>query len=360
MPPPKVYELVLDLVLIAQITLLIIGLCILLLLRKNFHKNRYGFILISLLLLGLFNSFLLKYVSQSIPSFLIMFILIAGPTLLFHIREYQVIGNSSRSHYLKHVYASVVFSCIGWFALAWGLELIIGIFTALHFGYYLTEAVNTLSRKRILQLKDNKTPLDLLKKRWKLDFYVLVATFFIYTTAIVESFMTEVQMLYRFTFIVMLLSSLILLVWLLVQRIRYLYNFHKESNQRKINKYKNSSLSRTDSLALSNRVKELMEAQKLYLDSEISLNSLALKLKVHPKLLSQAINENLHSNFFDYINALRVENAKEMLKDPFYKEYRIYEIMYDVGFNSRSSFNTAFKKNTDMTAKQFKDKYFPK
>lgn len=315
---------------------------------------------ILLLIVGLCNSFLLKYVSYNIPSFLILFILMAGPTLLFHIREYQVVGNSSKSQYLKHIYISIALAILAWLISNSGFELVVAIFVVLHFGYYLIEAVNTLSKKSVLKLNNDKIPISLIKRRWKLDFYVLVATFFIYITAIVESFITEIKMLYRFTFIVMLLSSIILLVWLLVQRIQYLYDFHKESYQNKNSKYKNSNLSQAKSLELSTKVKELMNTQKLYLDNEISLKLVANKLKVHPKLLSQAINENLKSNFFDYINALRIENAKDMLIDPFYKEYRIYEVMYEVGFNSRSSFNTAFKKNTGMTARQFRERHYPK
>lgn len=359
MPPPKVYEFVLDLVQIAQIGLFAIGICILLLLRKNFHKNKYGFTFIVLLLISLLNSYLLKYISPFLPNLLPLYILIAGPTLLFHIREYQTVGNSSGIFYRKHLYISIVLALIGLLIVHRKFEILFTVFIALHFGYYLSESVNALSKKRVLTLRDSKTPVSILKKRWKLDFYILIAIFSVYITAIIESFFTEIRMLYRFTYIVMLLTILSLLSWLLVDRVRYLYEYHRENIRLKSDRYKNSSLSKEDSLQLAIRLQELMRAQKLYLDNEIHLKAVASKLKVHPKLLSQAINENLEANFFEYINTLRIHTAQSMLSDPYYKEYRIYEVMYEVGFNSRSSFNTAFKKQVGMTAKQFKEKHFP-
>lgn len=357
MQPEPVYQLVFDLVKIAQIGLFFVGVYLLFLLRRNLNKNRYSFIFITLLLLGIANSYILKFTNFSIPNFIILYILIAGPTLLFHIREYQMVGNASINLYQKHLYLGIVVTIISLFSLPSKLEASLAIFSMLHFGYYLIRSVNAIASKKAVAVYDSKIPIDVLKKRWKRDFYLLIAIFFIYIAVVVESLVKESFTQYRFSFLVMFIITVSFIIWLLVLRVREVFRYYKNDIRKKNDRYKNSILSKDASRELSVKLNDIMSEQKLYLDGEISLKSVAERLKVHPKVLSQAINENLEGNFFDYINSLRIEDAKKMLIDPFYKEYKIYEIMYEVGFNSRSSFNTAFKKNTSMTARQFKEKH---
>jgi len=77
-----------------------------------------------------------------------------------------------------------------------------------------------------------------------------------------------------------------------------------------------------------------------------------------PHILSQVINEQLSSNFNDFINSYRVEEAKKMLMNPEMKNFTIASIAYDSGFNTLSAFNVAFKKFTGITPPQFRSKQF--
>ena len=70
--------------------------------------------------------------------------------------------------------------------------------------------------------------------------------------------------------------------------------------------------------------------------------------------ISQLLNQNSEKNFNDYINELRVEDAKSMLTNSEYDQYTIVSIGLESGFNSKSSFYSAFKKFTDQTPNQFK------
>ena len=97
-----------------------------------------------------------------------------------------------------------------------------------------------------------------------------------------------------------------------------------------------------------------MEKEKPYLEPQLMLDELADMLKVKPKLLSQVINENLGQNFFDFINRYRIEEAKRLLHYPANKKTTVLEVLYQVGFNSKSSFNTLFKKYTGVTPSEFK------
>jgi AraC-like DNA-binding protein len=99
-----------------------------------------------------------------------------------------------------------------------------------------------------------------------------------------------------------------------------------------------------------------MEAGRPWLDPDLTLEQLASQLKLRPKLLSQAINEGLGQNFFEFVNTYRIGEAKRLLTDPADKKITVLEVLYQVGFNSKSSFNTVFKKQTGMTPSEFKKK----
>ena len=97
-----------------------------------------------------------------------------------------------------------------------------------------------------------------------------------------------------------------------------------------------------------------MQEQKPYLDNELRLSHLADQLNTSPHHLSQVINEQLNQSFSDFINAYRVETAKQMLGDPREKQTYIINIAYASGFNNKTSFNKAFKEQTGMSPSQFR------
>ncbi|HAS47556.1 MAG TPA: hypothetical protein DCS93_44175 [Microscillaceae bacterium] len=103
-------------------------------------------------------------------------------------------------------------------------------------------------------------------------------------------------------------------------------------------------------------VQQYMENEKPYHTPELSLQQLAEALKFSPRYLSQLINQQLQQNFFEFVNTYRIEEAKALLTDPENRHMRINEIMYQVGFQSKSTFNQVFKKFTGVTPTQFRDK----
>lgn len=105
---------------------------------------------------------------------------------------------------------------------------------------------------------------------------------------------------------------------------------------------------------LLSRLIRFIEKEKPYRDSMLSIKQLADQLDVPVRDLSLLINNVLNQNFFDFINQHRINEACELLKDPAFKRTTILEIMYEVGFNSKSSFNTAFKKYTGQTPTEYR------
>jgi YesN/AraC family two-component response regulator len=83
------------------------------------------------------------------------------------------------------------------------------------------------------------------------------------------------------------------------------------------------------------------------------LRSLADQIAIHPNQLSWLLNESIGRNFSDFINHFRVKAFKELSKDPKNKHITLLGLAYDSGFNSKTVFNTYFKKETGLTPKQF-------
>lgn len=121
-----------------------------------------------------------------------------------------------------------------------------------------------------------------------------------------------------------------------------------------LNRYKSSGLTIEDAIRYKSVLLDYMNKTELHKDHSISLGKLAKSLSMTPHALSQVINEQLSSNFNDFINSYRVEEAKKMLADPERKNFTIASIAYDSGFNTLSAFNVAFKKFTGVTPSQFR------
>ncbi|MBN1118577.1 MAG: AraC family transcriptional regulator [Bacteroidales bacterium] len=125
-------------------------------------------------------------------------------------------------------------------------------------------------------------------------------------------------------------------------------------------KYKNSVLTHHEKLKYKNELLALMEKEKAYLNPLISLNHLAKQMAVPSRYLSQVINETLHKSFYDFINGYRIQHCVEYLSDSNYAHKTILEIAYEVGFNSKSTFNTSFIKYAGVTPKEFRKSYLEK
>lgn len=100
---------------------------------------------------------------------------------------------------------------------------------------------------------------------------------------------------------------------------------------------------------------QLMDSEHLYQISDLTLAQLAERLRISSHNLSEVLNTQAGKNFFDFINHYRVEQVKKDLLAPAKRGYKLIALAFDAGFNSKSSFNTIFKKYTGMTPSQFRD-----
>ena len=105
-------------------------------------------------------------------------------------------------------------------------------------------------------------------------------------------------------------------------------------------------------------LKDFMISKEPYLDSSLTIQDLAEQVKMPVKDLSTLINLYMDKHFFDFVNEYRIEKAMQVLRDSSQKELTVLEILYQVGFNSKSSFSTSFKKHTGKTPTEFRKSSF--
>jgi AraC-like DNA-binding protein len=122
-------------------------------------------------------------------------------------------------------------------------------------------------------------------------------------------------------------------------------------------KYKSNPLKEKDKADFVERIERYMEENKPYLNPTITLESLAKQVEMNPRILSQIINDTYQRNFKGYILDYRLRESMKILKDPGAQRLTILEILYHVGFNSKSAFNNQFKIRTNLTPQEYRAQY---
>lgn len=102
------------------------------------------------------------------------------------------------------------------------------------------------------------------------------------------------------------------------------------------------------------KLQHYMVKEQPFLDPSLTIQNVATAIEIPVRDLSLLINHQLDQHFYDFVNAYRVEKAMGILKDATKSKVTILEILYEVGFNSKSSFNTAFKKHTGYTPTDYR------
>jgi AraC-like DNA-binding protein len=115
---------------------------------------------------------------------------------------------------------------------------------------------------------------------------------------------------------------------------------------------KKKSLSDVSNQRYLDQLIAYMQNEKPYLNPSVTLFDISEQTRIPVRSLSDVINSSRNQNFYDFINSYRIKEAENYLAKETGKT--ILEILYEVGFNTKSSFNQAFKKHSGMTPTQFK------
>lgn len=117
-------------------------------------------------------------------------------------------------------------------------------------------------------------------------------------------------------------------------------------------KYEKSGLSLREAVEITNEIKTAFEQDKLYKNNAVGLGDLSKHISRDRYKVSQVLNEYMSKNFYALLNQYRITEAKDLLlSQPFLS---VKAIMYEVGFNSKTSFYGAFKRETGLSPNDFR------
>ncbi len=232
-----------------------------------------------------------------------------------------------------------------------------GVIVELQWFAYMIAVFVSLKRYNRIQL-ENTSQSNSRAYQWLFQFAVLscVAHSFVLMKSCLQY--VNLEHLILDLNIVISISTLVITTWFVLKALYHPQLFTGiETNLRPVKsslRRGDSSLNQTLLKGEIERLQAFMKNEKPYLDFELTLQKLATQFDMPEKELSILINHHMGKHFFDFINEYRIEEAKTILANPNEKHQTILEVLYHVGFNSKSSFYTSFKKLTGKTPTVFR------
>jgi len=236
------------------------------------------------------------------------------------------------------------------------LSIIFGAFIAL---FYLVAMFLELRKYKKLLL-ENYSNKSAFNYKWLYQLLALLST--IYCFSLIKQiywlYGTDVEIL-NILRVILTLVLLVFLTWIVLKSMYYPDLFRNINSEHTLAKKiliedDITNKSEKDSRKDINKLLEFMETEEPYLDATLTLKKLADKIELPNRDVSVLINHNLNKHFFDFINQFRIKKAQNILLNPKNNQLTIQQIMYDVGFSSKSSFYTAFKKQTGVTPSEYR------
>jgi len=238
--------------------------------------------------------------------------------------------------------------------------------TFVQLGLYLLAIYKHLIRYRKVVV-ENYSDADRLNKGWLTQLISLFTLIYIigigrtfFRFSIYHDYGYE-----RLVQLIMIILMLLSICWVLWQALHKPELFRGVSSTIEVideqpSSQKHSSINKISSIetekydAIVSQLRDYMQESKPFLDPSLSVDTLAERISLPSNELSITINRVIGQHFFDFVNLYRVNLAAEMLIANEQQPKTVLEILYEVGFNSKSSFNTAFKKHLLMTPSQYR------
>lgn len=226
------------------------------------------------------------------------------------------------------------------------------IFVHLQVVCYLIIVFIVLKRAKSIYL-ENYANSNIVFYKWLYQLTIIISI--LHAFAILKNIykFSDYETFYYWTRIILLLTELIIFCWYVLKALNTPDIFKSVDSRLKLtsNLIKNENHS-TEKALINNDVEALknyMNKEEPFLDSSLTMQDLANQMHLNVRETSILINHTIGQHFFDFVNGYRIEKAMKILENPLDNKKTVLEILYEVGFNSKSSFNTAFKKHTGTT-----------
>jgi len=204
-------------------------------------------------------------------------------------------------------------------------------------------------RKVVAQTQSANQQIDLNWLQWTMIIFCLILF-----SDIIDRFLIDLDFIYGISLVHFAL--LFLVNWIFYKGLKQPQLFQGITKEEKllVTDILTDPLMDEEAHSLTIRLKDYMEEEQPFTNADLTLNELSLQLQISPRRLSRVINSNLQLNFIGFINSYRIEMAKERLANPKDAKETVLEVLYEVGFKSKSSFNTLFKQQTGQTPTAYK------
>lgn len=226
---------------------------------------------------------------------------------------------------------------------------------------YLVAAFMVLRKAKKLYL-ENYAGASIESLRWLFQFTLALSAF--YFIALLKNVFkfTEYPAISEWLKTGLILFELIIIFWYLYKALNHPNLFRNIDSKLKLVQQLISEEKRSKPLVAAEheyneellKLRQYMAEEKPFLDPALTIQEVARQIRIPVRDLSVLINHQLGQHFYDFVNAYRIEAAMDLLKDAARSKATVLEILYEVGFNSKSSFNTAFKKHTGQTPTDYR------
>lgn len=230
---------------------------------------------------------------------------------------------------------------------------------------YLVAAFMILRKARKIYL-ENYAGASIESLNWLFQFTVALTAF--YAIALLKNIFkfTEYAGISDWLKIGLLLFAMVTIFWYLYKALNNPSLFRNVDSKLKLVKHIIYEEKNGEDLTVSDEefdeelviLKEYMMEEKPFLNPTLTIQDISKEIEIPVRDLSILINHKLGQHFYDFVNTYRIEQAMDTLKDATKNKVTILEILYEVGFNSKSSFNAAFKKHTGKTPTSYRNNLF--
>ncbi len=275
-----------------------------------------------------------------------------GPLIYGYVKALLQPDFSLSRRYGVHLLPTVCCMLAGWVGmdvrhqLGWGLYLSLGFYLLLSFRLLLVSPVTA----RVSNLPE--------KRRW-IAFFLGV-----FSLVLLVDFLSFVSDQFFFAFtswsiidevvVGLALLFVVVLVWKGLVKPQLFGEHNSDAGHNAPGIQRRRTINEDQSRSILDHLEHIMQTEAPYRNPELTLGLLAARLEIPSRQLSEVVNQSYRQNVSEYINTHRLEWAKNRLLQPADPGETILEVLYEAGFNSKSSFNTLFKRSTGMTPSQFK------
>jgi len=198
-------------------------------------------------------------------------------------------------------------------------------------------------------------------------FQISTVFFGLYYLSIAKNILrfTDFELLWIWANVIMQFLALVVTCWFVLKALNHPELFRGIDSKLQLTKdilpKENESAVETKELqndlitAQISALKQYMSEKEPFLDPSLTIQELSNQINIPVRDLSILINHHMNQHFFDFVNEYRIQKAMSILKNPLKKDLTVLEILYEVGFNSKSSFNTSFKKYTNLTPTAYRN-----